>query len=96
MNEQELVKKVASLAKLGVDDACSESLAADMKNMISFAALSSESGCFAMSNEKEPMILRQDNVGESFDRALLLEQSYNANDEFFTVPRVVAGGDGNE
>jgi len=98
MNEQDilLVKKIASLAKLGVDDASSESLANDMKNMISFAALSSESGCFAMSNKREPMILRQDKLKESCDKALLLKQSYNSDDEFFTVPRVVSGGDGNE
>ena len=97
MNEKDisLVKNISELAKLGVDKDNAPSLAEDMKKMISFAALSNESGSFAISEADKRIALREDTVGETLERKILLSQSAGSNEEYFTVPRVI-GGDGNE
>ena len=98
MNDQDilLVKKIASLAKLGIDDSDAPSLALDMKNMMNFAAPTTESGCFAIERKEAETSLRADEPKDSCDRSLLLSGSGASNGEFFAVVRVVAGGDGNE
>ena len=98
MNEKDfsLVKNVAELAKLNVDDANVLTLAVEMKNMISFAALSNKSGGFAIMSQDTKIPLRADTAGDTLKREELLAASSGANDEFFIVPRVVSGGDNNE
>ena len=97
MNEKDhsLIKSVAELSKLSVDNKNASTLAKDMENMINFAALSNGSGNFAMSQIGNSLELREDVAKNTVDRTTLLSASANSNGEFFTVPRVI-GGDGNE
>ena len=88
------VRHVAMLARLAVTDEEVEALAPELNAILGYAEQVGEVAADDVAPTVHPVpltnVLRDDEPGEVLDRATLLSQAPEAEDDRFVVPRIVA------
>lgn len=89
----ELVAKMAHLARLQLDETSTEQFKHDLQNMIGFVEKLNEldtTGVAPLLHMSSHVnLLRQDVVGGSISRELALRNAPHADEDFFKVPKVI-------
>ncbi|MGE5613509.1 MAG: Asp-tRNA(Asn)/Glu-tRNA(Gln) amidotransferase subunit GatC [Bacillota bacterium] len=89
----EIIEHIAELARLRFDDAEKEKLASELGKILAYADKLNELDTTGVEPMKHVVslcnVFREDEVKESMDRSMLLENASSQEDGYFKVPKAI-------